>query len=201
MKKTIFLLLFALVLVAGLFGQHAVATRAGYRTHQQLGVYVELGIANPISLYLMPSILMPRDDYDHVSLAMGARFYPLDLGDLGFPGYPRNRRDFRHQISPFVSLGAQLSALTFPKADRFRDYEINSDAEYVLFAPIEVGVRWYLFRTLVLSKRLLLDNVFVEVPFGYVLNVSSLTGVLDYNDALDDEFNPFYLGISAGLTF
>lgn len=200
MKRFFLGIVIVAFLVAGVSAQNAVGTRAGYRTHQQLGAYLELGIVNPVSFYLMPTVLFPRDTYDLTSITMGLRVYPFDGRDLGFPGYPQDRRDFGHQISFFGSAGVQLAILT-AKVDRVRDYQLDNETELVLFTPFEVGVRWYLFRTLVFTRQLLLDNMFLEVPLGYTLNVSSLTGVFDYEDALDDEFDPFYAGIAVGFTF
>jgi hypothetical protein len=186
--------------ITGTFAQNAVAARIGYQGSPQLAAYGELGLSNVVSLYLMPSIFVAVDDFDQINLAAGARFYPLDFGDLGSLGYPRDRRDFLHQWSPFLSVGAQYSILT-PDVDSPFDYHIDDSAEQVIFLPVEIGARWYVFRTFVLSRNLLLDNAFVEVPIGYSLNVSSTFDVADYNDALDDEFSEFYFGLAAGLSF
>jgi hypothetical protein len=62
-------------------------------------------------------------------------------------------------------------------------------------------VRWYLFRTLVVTKSLLVDNLFLEIPIGYSVNVSSLTTLLGYAGQVDDALPPFCVGVAVGVSF
>jgi hypothetical protein len=200
-RKALILGLLVIIPVVSSFSESSVAVRAGYKTHNQIGVLGELGFANTVTAYLMPSLTLPSsDDVDILALSLGVRFYPFDGGDLGYTGYPKDRTDFGHHLSPYFSLAAQGASVS-ATAEQAQLLVLPKENQMVLLASIEVGLRWYLFHTLVFTKALFVDNIFLEIPIGYSLNVSSLTGLLGYQGQLDGKFPPFSVGVSLGAGF
>lgn len=200
-QKALILGLLVTIPVMALFSQSSVAVRGGYKTHNQAAVTTELGFSNLVTAYLMPSLTIPSANRpDILSLSAGMRVYPFDAGDLGYPGYPADRSDFGHELSPYLAIGAQLASVSATE-DEVAALGLAGHSQVAVLAAAEVGVRWYLFRTIVLTKALVVDNLFVEIPVGYSLNVSSLTGLFGYEKALDSEFPAVSVGVSLGTSF
>lgn len=200
-QKALILGLLVTIPAMTLFCQSSVAVRGGYKTHNQLAAVAELGISNLVTAYLMPSLTIPSANrVDILALSTGVRLYPFDGGDLGYPGFPTDRSDFGHQLSPYAAIGVQVASAS-ATAEEAADLGLASPTQAVFLASAEIGVRWYVFRTLVLTKALVVDNLFLEVPIGYSLNVSSLTGLFGYGGGLDGEFPSVSLGLCVGTSF
>jgi hypothetical protein len=190
-----------LVTAAAAFPQSSAAIRGSYDTHNEIAAYGELGLGNLVSVYAMPGLTIPRANAVEVmAITAGIRFYPFDLGDLGYPGYPRDRNDFGHQLSPFLGVAAQGATVTATD-DEVSARGLPSNTVNLVLATAEVGLRWYLFRSIVVSKSLLLDNLFLEIPIGYSLNVSSLTRLFGYGGQVDDALPPLSAGLALGMSF
>ncbi len=197
MRKSIVTALTVFVLLVGVgsatHAQTSVGTRAGYRLDRHIGAYIEASPVAVTTLSLEGSIEFPADDFRVASLGLINRWYPFDFGDLGIPGHPRDRRNFGHQFSPYFAGGVLA----------YFDIEdpIDSFESYMIIVPVEIGLRWYPFRTFVLSQRLIYDNIFVEVPLRYNWNLSDFLDLDGYSDDWDDQLSQVVFGFGVGYTF
>ncbi|MFP4484413.1 MAG: hypothetical protein ACOCYG_02235 [Spirochaetota bacterium] len=176
MRKAILLgFVFLLAVTTGAAAQVMAGASPGAPGFDWAEVNVEFGLGNWVSIGVSPGVRMAGGFGDAVRAGVDARFYPLHGRDLGLRGFPYDVRDLGHQFSPYIAVGGGVG-LVFPEEGQ--SFAVSSLA---FQANVEVGARWYPFRTFVVSTAHLFDNIFLEVPFGYEVNISDLTGVLGYD--------------------
>jgi hypothetical protein len=202
MRRIILLTGAVLVIAAGaVSGQVMMSGDPGLPGFRWAQANLEFPIGNVVSIETSPGVRMAGGFAQAFRLGLGARFYPLHGSDLGFRGYPYNARDLGHQFSPFVTLGTGVGVALPPEGQSF------GVSNLAIKAHVELGARWYPFRTFVFSRAHLFDNIFMEVPIGYDLNISSLIADAigydtSYNAILRRELSDIpnlYGGIAIGL--
>jgi len=202
MRRVILLTVAVLVIAAGaVSGQVMISGDPGLPGFRWAQANVEFPIGNVASFDMAPGLRMRGGFADAFRLALGARFYPLNGEDLGFRGYPYNARDLGHQFSPFFGFGAGVGVALPGEEESF------SVGDVAIQAHIDAGARWYPFRTFVFSRAHIFDNIFLEVPIGYELNISSLIADLVGYDQTNDEIlgrelrnvPNLYAGLAVGL--
>jgi hypothetical protein len=162
---------------------------------------VEFNIRNRFSLSISPAVRLAGGLGEALRAQVDLEYYPLASKDMGLPGFPYDRRDLGHEFAPFLAVGGG-AAFLLPEDESF------SGNSVALQSHLKVGARWYPFRTFIVSTRHTLDDVFVEIPLGYELNISSYTGAFGYDSTNDDVLGRgsgflgvpnLYTGIWAGI--
>lgn len=201
MRKGILLACVILVIVAsGASAQTIVAVNPGFPGYDWAEVKAEFMLGNWVSLGVTSGMRMTGGFAQAARLGTEFRVYPTHSRDLGFRGFPYDIRDLGHRFSPYIALGGGVSSVL---PERVQDYEVS---DLAFMTHIEGGLRWYPFRSFVVSRAHYLDDIFIEVPLGFEFNVSEATGVLDYNDENSDllgreffNFPFFYMGLWFGI--
>lgn len=176
MRRAILLgVVILMAVTTGAAAQVMVGANPGAPGFDWVEANVEFGIGNWISIGVSPAVRAAGGFGEAIRAGVDARFYPLHGRDLGLRGFPYDARDLGHQFSPYIAVGGG-AGLVFP--EQGQSFAVS---DLAFQANAELGARWYPFRTFVVSTAHIFDNVFLEVPIGYDVNISALTGVLGYN--------------------